>query len=140
MGSAPQDACPRSRGLFRLRIRLRDRSSDLSDSATTPKEAGRQTTETVPPSPWRLWQHGHAGTVPDGPCDDSIVEAIKRENLNALRDCIECSQYQVDPQAVAAAIVERLALAVGRREPRLAGRGEAPAQPWPSSGQMFEAG
>lgn len=66
-----------------------------------------------PATPWRLWK-GRAGDALGNTDELSTIQAMHQRHLDALRERIARSCYEVDPQAVAAAILARLALAAPR--------------------------
>lgn len=68
---------------------------------------------TLPATPWRLWK-GRAGDALSNTDELPTIQAMHERHLDALRERIAQSCYEVDPQAVAAAILERLALAAPR--------------------------
>jgi hypothetical protein len=63
------------------------------------------------------------------------MDADRQTHVMTLRRRIEQSRYEVDPTAVAAAIVERLVPAPPARTPGASGR-----SPSPRSGDVLEAG
>lgn len=65
---------------------------------------------TPPATPWRLW-NGRAGDALGITDELPTIQAMHERHLDALRERIAQSRYEVDPQAVAAAIIERLATA-----------------------------
>lgn len=70
----------------------------------------------IPATPWRLWRGG--GTDALGITDElPTIQAMHESHLEALRERISQSRYEVDPQAVAAAIIERLTFARQRDLP-----------------------
>jgi hypothetical protein len=70
---------------------------------------GETATVTPPATPWRLWQGRNGDAV--GITDElPTIQAMQESHLDSLRERIAQSRYEVDPQAVAAAIIERLAL------------------------------
>lgn len=72
---------------------------------------GETATVTLPASPWRLWRHGTPGDALGITDELPTIQAMHASHLDALRERIAQSRYEVDPQAVAAAIIERLAVA-----------------------------
>jgi hypothetical protein len=96
-------------------IQPRRQAGDTSHALTRVLDrTGETATMTPPATPWRLWQGRNGGAL--GITDElPTIQAMHESHLDALRERIAQSRYEVNPQAVAAAIIERLALGDGRR-------------------------